>query len=140
MKLNTVYFSKSINVLEHALKLISETDTKDITYVIYRSACIKEYEIILEQSVKLLRKALKPYFSLASAVDKLTFKDVLRHAVLRGIITVEESEQWMQYRDSRNTTVHDYGDEFAETTLSFFPQFIKDAKRLCDAISALENL
>ncbi len=41
----------------------------------YRSACIKEFEIILEQAGKLMRKVLKPYFHSAKAVDKLIFKD-----------------------------------------------------------------
>lgn len=101
----------------------------------YRSACVKEFEIILEQSGKLLRKLLKPYFHSSKAVDELVFKDVFRHAVLRTIITAETCERWLQYRDNRNNTAHDYGVNFAEETLVLLPQFITDASALAAAIN-----
>jgi nucleotidyltransferase substrate binding protein (TIGR01987 family) len=135
MELETTYFSRCITALEKALELLAKSDAKTIDYDMYRSACIKEFEIILEQGGKLLRKKLKPYFHSSSAVDRLIFKDVFRHAVLHNIISPEESERWLQYRDSRNTTAHDYGEDFAEKTLVFLPQFVIDARRLCEAIN-----
>lgn len=36
----------------------------------------------------------------------------------------------MEYRDSRNSTAHDYGEEFAESVLPLLPQFVNDAKAL----------
>jgi hypothetical protein len=71
--------------------------------------------------------------------NKLAFKDVFRHAVLYEIITVEESERWIQYRDNQNTTAHDYGAELAEKTLEILSQFIKDASRLCESIVLQES-
>lgn len=109
--------------------------TLNIDYDMYRSACVKEFEIILEQSGKLLRKLLKPYFHSSKAVDELVFKDVFRHAVLRTIITAETCERWLQYRDNRNNTAHDYGVNFAEETLVLLPQFITDASALAAAIN-----
>ncbi len=93
----------------------------------YRSACVKEFEIILEQSGKLLRKALKPFFHSSRAADQLILKDVFRHGWLRNIITGEACERWLQYRDNRNSTAHDYGVNFAEETVALLPQFITDA-------------
>ncbi len=100
----------------------------------YRSACIKAFELILEQSGKLLRKGLKPYFHTSKEVDGLIFKDVFRHAVLRNIISDEACERWLQYRDNRNSTAHDYGVNFAEETVVLLPQFIADASALATAI------
>ncbi|MFI5163979.1 MAG: nucleotidyltransferase substrate binding protein [Bacteroidia bacterium] len=139
MQIDTTYYERCIATLEKALTLLKKTNTENIDYDMYRSACVKEFEIILEQSGKLLRKALKPYFHSSLAVDKLTFKDVFRQAVLRNIITDEICERWLQYRDNRNNTAHDYGVNFAEETLAILPQFIKDASLLADAIKKLNN-
>ena len=105
-----------------------------VFYEVYRSACIKEFEIILEQSGKLLRKVLKPWFHSSKEVDKLNFKDVFRHAVLRSLISDETCERWLVYRDNRNNTAHDYGVNFAEETLVLLPQFIQDATELAEII------
>ena len=139
MKIDTAYFERCIATLEKALSLLKKTDPVNIDYDMYRSACVKEFEIILEQSGKLLRKALKPYFHSSKAVDQLVFKDVFRQAVLRNILTDEACERWLLYRDNRNTTAHDYGVSFAEETLAILPQFITDASQLAGAIKQLNN-
>jgi hypothetical protein len=105
----------------------------------YRSACIKEFEIILEQSGKLLRKLLKPYFHSSKEVDKLYFKDLFRHAVLHSLITDETCERWLEYRDNRNNTAHDYGVNFAEDTLVLLPAFIADAMAFAEVIKQQSN-
>lgn len=66
-----------------------KANPEHIDYDMYRSACVKEFEIILEQSRKLLRKVLKPYFHSSKAVDQFVFKDIFRQAVLRSIIDAE---------------------------------------------------
>ena len=139
MKIDTAYLERCIVTLDKAQTLLKQSDPENIDYDMYRSASIKEFEIILEQSGKLLRKALKPFFHSSVAVDKLIFKDVFRQAVLRNIITVEACERWLQYRDNRNSTAHDYGVNFAEETIVLLPQFIVDAANLAEAIKKLNN-
>jgi hypothetical protein len=133
MKIDTTYYERCISTLEKAHSLLLKSNPENIDFDMYRSACVKEFEIILEQSGKLLRKLLKPYFHSSKAVDELVFKDVFRHAVLRNIITAETCERWLQYRDNRNNTAHDYGVNFAEETLVLLPQFIADASALAQA-------
>lgn len=140
MKIDITYFERCINTLEKANELLLKSDQSGIDYDMYRSACVKEFEIILEQSGKLLRKVLKPYFHSSKEVDKLFFKDVFRHAVLRSIITDEACERWLQYRDNRNNTAHDYGVDFAEETLILLPQFLIDAKQLAEAIKSQNDV
>jgi nucleotidyltransferase substrate binding protein (TIGR01987 family) len=135
MSIDTIYLERHIATLEKALGLLMKADPDSIDYDMYRSASIKEFEIILEQSGKLLRKALKPYFANPRSVDSLVFKDIFRHAALHNIIDVAASERWLQYRDNRNSTAHDYGEKFAEETLTLLPEFIADAKILARAIS-----
>ncbi|MDT4331598.1 nucleotidyltransferase substrate binding protein [Methylomonas sp. MED-D] len=134
-ELNTDYFARCIATLERAQGYLSERTDDEAMYDIYRAACVKEFEIILEQSGRLLKKCLKPYFASPKQVDALTFKDVFRHAAKHGLISVEAVERWLQYRDNRNDTAHDYGEGFAEETLNLLPQFIFDAKQLNDVIA-----
>ena len=134
MIIDTRYYERCIQTLSKALKLLAEVNSDSIDYDLYRSASIKEFEIILELSGSLLRKVLKPYYHSAKEVDKLYFKDLFRHAVLRSLITQETSERWFKYRDNRNSTAHDYGVKFAEETLLLLPHFIQDARQLVDVV------
>lgn len=135
----TAYLERCISTLDKAYGLLKQTDPQEIDYDMYRSACIKEFEIILEQCGKLLRKALKPYFHASKAVDQLYFKDVFRQCVLRSIISVDLCERFLAYRDNRNITAHDYGVKFAQETLVLLPTFITDAYLIVDAIKQQNN-
>ena len=133
-KIDTTYLKRCITALDRAYHLLEKYSQKDIEHDIYRSTTIKEFEIILEQSGKLLKKALKPYFHTSKAVDKLYFKDIFREAGLHGLLSIDEVERWLKYRDNRNNTSHDYGVDLANETLVFMEQFIQDASKLAEVI------
>lgn len=133
-KLNTEFIERCLRALEQAFKLLNNVDQASIEYDLYLAAVIKEFELVLEQSGKLLRKLLKPYFHSSAEVDRLTFKDVFRYASKHTLLNEEQTERWLQYRDNRNSTAHDYGFEFANKTLEIIPQFIKDANALVEII------
>jgi nucleotidyltransferase substrate binding protein (TIGR01987 family) len=134
MILDTAYYERCISTLDKAHTLLLKANQENIDYDIYRSACIKEFEIILEQSGKLLRKVLKSYLHSPKAADELTYKNIFRHAVLRGLLNNDTCERWLVYRDNRNNTAHDYGVNFAEETLLLLPNFIEDATALAEII------
>ncbi len=134
MIIETDFLEKCNSTLSRALTFYRDSEMESIEREMYRSACIKEFEIILEQSGKLIRKCLRPFFHSSREVDKLAFKDIFRNANLRGLLTDEETERWMQYRDNRNNTAHDYGVGFAEETLELLPQFIIDSKKVIEVI------
>jgi nucleotidyltransferase substrate binding protein (TIGR01987 family) len=133
-ELNTEYLYRCISTLELAFRSLQDFSADDGVYDIYRAACVKEFEIILEQTGKLLKKCLKPYFATPKQVDQLNFKDIFRHAAKYGLLEAEEAERWLRYRDNRNDTAHDYGAGFADDTLTLLPQFIADARRAHDII------
>ena len=135
MRINLDYLDRCITTLENAYRHLLSEDPQDILYDIYRAACVKEFELVLEQSGKLLKKRISVYFASNKAVDKLSFKEIFRQAVMQTLIDIDTSERWLAYRDNRNNTAHDYGEEFAETTLKLLPQFIIDAKALSLAIA-----
>ena len=135
MEIDTIYLERCVNTLEKAFGLLEKAKREDIEFDMYRSACVKEFEIIIEQSGKLLKKVLKPYFASSKAVDMLVFKDIFRHAALHSLIDTESCERWLLYRDNRNSTAHDYGVGFAKDTLKLLPQFVIDAKGIVAAIN-----
>ena len=126
--LNSDYLIRCIQVLESAYKLLQKSD--NVNYDIYRSACIKEFEIILEQIGSLLKKRLREFFSSKKEVDSLNFKDIFRWSAKHGLISLESSEKWLMFRDKRNNTAHHYGENFAEEILKVIPEFITEARKI----------
>ena len=138
-QIDTTYLERCINTLDKAYGLLQKSNPEDLDYDMYRSACVKEFEIIIEQCGKLLRKVLKPYFHSSKAVDQLFFKQIFKECVLRSIITPELCERFLEYRDNRNNTAHDYGVNFAEETLVLLPTFITDAQLIVESIKQQPN-
>ncbi len=139
--MNTDHLNTSLATLEASLIHLKKAKPHSIDYEIYRNATIKGFELSLETAGKLLRKALKTYVENPQALDKLTFKDLLRTATKHQLFSVDGAERWMQYRDNRNNTAHDYGIEFAEGTLKLPPHFIEDARELEQKLHAIgENI
>ena len=135
MSIDTTFLRRCIASLELAVEGVeSQEDREDFMYDIYRAACVKEFELVLEQSGKLLRKRLAPWFASNRQADRLYFKDIFRHAARHGLIPPGAVERWLRYRDNRNYTAHDYGENFAEATLRLLPSFIEDAKALAEVI------
>ena len=64
MSIDTTFLRRCIQTLERALdEIAGQSDTDDVLYDIYRAACVKEFELVLEQSGRLLRKRLGAFFS-----------------------------------------------------------------------------
>ncbi len=117
-----------------ALEFLGQAPPESVQHELYRSACVKEFEIILELGGKLLKKALGPYYASPQSVNKLIFKDIFRAAGQRSILPTVEVERWLGYRDHRNKTAHDYGAGFADATVALLPQFAADAHALVAAL------
>ena len=138
MSLNTKHLERCIRTLENSLIRLKQSEQESVEYEIFHNATIKGFELTLETSEKLLCKAIKPYLSSSLAADRLTYKDVFRYAAKHGLMNIEAVERWFNYRNNRNTTAHDYGEAFAEETLTLLPDFIADAKKLEKQIANVE--
>ena len=135
MSIDTTFLRRCIASLKRAVEELERLDdSEDVLYDIYRAACVKEFELVLEQSGKLLRKRLAAYFASNRQADRMNFKDLFRHAAKHCLMDCEAVERWLGYRDNRNDTAHDYGEDFAEATLALLPAFVDDAKALADVI------
>ena len=115
-------------------------ESGDVLYDIYRAACVKEFELVLEQSGKLLRKRLAAYLRQQSAGGSSGLQGPLPPRCPRhGLMEPEAVERWLRYRDHRNDTAHNYGEDFAEATLKLLPVFVADAKTLAAMIEAADD-
>lgn len=129
-EINTELLQRYILTLEKSYSMLQQVQEGTIDYELYRNSLVKGFEMTLEQSGKLLKKVLNPYFASKKMVDMLSFKDVFRQAHKHSLITEEETARWMKYRDNRNNTAHDYGQAFAEETLLLVKDFLIDVKNL----------
>lgn len=130
MNLNTDHLKRCIDTLRASLTFYEQAKTGSIDQEIFRNAIVKGYELAQETSFKLLKKALREYGHGAKKLDTTPIKDVLRLSATHGLMALEEVERWFAYRDNRNNTAHDYGENFAKETLRLIPGFIADVTRL----------
>ena len=130
MNLNTDHLKRCIQTLRSSLSFYEQATPESIDQEIFRNAIVKGYELAQETSFKLLKKALRDYGHGAKKLDTTVVKDLLRLSATHGLMTLEEVERWFAYRDNRNNTAHDYGENFAKETLSLIPKFIADVARL----------
>lgn len=134
--LSTGFLEKCIRTLKLSFDhlLVAEQAKDELAYEMYRNALVKGFEITLEQSGKLLKKHLMPYFATKKAVDQLRFKDIFRHAHKHGLLEEAAVTRWLAYRDNRNHTAHDYGEAFAEQTVDLARELIADAQQLVEVL------
>lgn len=135
MKIDTTFLRRRIAILEMAMVGIKlHEEDGDPIYDLYLATCVEEFQLVLHQSGKLLRKRLADRFASDREADRLQFKDLFHHAGRHDLIALDAAERWLHYGDARNHTTHDYGEGFAETTLRLLPDFVKDATALADMI------
>lgn len=130
MNLNTDHLKRCIKTLRSSLTFYDQAAADSIDQEIFRNAIVKGYELAQETSFKLLKKALRDFGHGAKKLDTTPIKELLRLSATHGLMTLEEVERWFAYRDNRNNTAHDYGENFAKETLRLIPGFIDDVTRL----------
>ncbi len=134
MALNTDNLVRILDTLEQAISALSNEEKGSISFDLYRNAAIKSFELSLETTGKLLRKALKSFYATPREVDRLVFNDVLRQAGKYGLLDIDAVERWLMYRNNRNSTAHDYNEAFANETLKLLPDYLIDARALSSNI------
>ncbi|MYB76861.1 MAG: hypothetical protein F4X83_07180 [Chloroflexi bacterium] len=77
MTINTDFLTRCILTLESAFAQLQQHEADSalseagVAYDIFRAACVKEFELVLEQSGSLLSKRLRPYFASNRQADSL---------------------------------------------------------------------
>lgn len=138
MSLNVEHLRRTADTLEEAItRLAAVEDGNEVLYDLFRNAAIKSFELSLETTGKLLRKALKLYGGSPREVDRLVFRDLFRQASKHGLLDEAAVERWFAYRANRNTTAHDYGEGFANETLKILPAYLQDVRALAGSLQEL---
>ena len=140
MTLSVEHLQHTANTLEQAMIRLQQTSEEDkVLYDLFSNAAIKSFELSLETTGKLLRKVLKLYTGNPKSVDQLIFNDLFRHAAKHSLLDDVEVERWLSYRANRNTTAHDYGENFAEQTLVLLPDYLVDLRQLAQRMQDVFN-
>lgn len=93
-----------------------------------RDAGIQRFEYTFELCVKSLRRQLEAVSDSPAGLDALSFRDVIRLSVERGLIAAETV--WFAYRELRSATSHVYDPANAAQVFAKLPAFYVDAQNL----------
>ena len=129
---------RCLGTLRRAQARLVVTDAADADHDLFRAACVKEFELILEIVVKLLRRVLAEYVTVTRELANMPFKHILRLAAQHGLLSLDEVDRWLVHRDNRNTSAHEYGMQFAEKIISHLPVFISDTEAVLTTLRKQE--
>jgi nucleotidyltransferase substrate binding protein (TIGR01987 family) len=133
-------FRQALASLEDGLDVVRDTawfnQQNDKVRHTLIAGVIQNFESVYEISTKMLRRRLEMDALNPSEVDFANFRDVLRIAAEKGLIT--DVSVWFGYRQMRNITAHTYDHQKAQQVYEGTQAFTLDARlllaRLEDAI------
>ena len=101
---------------------------------VVRDGCIQRFEYCYELSFKMVKRVLKEESPNPSRTDSLGFRDVIREAFAKNIVS-RDLETWIKFRDCRNQTSHNYNQKIAEEIFQNIPDFLSEAQHLIKQLS-----
>ena len=144
MSLNVNHLLRTVDTLEQTLMTLEQCRGSDsLPLDLYQDMAIERFELSLETTGKLLRKALKAFTARPREVDELVFFDVLRHAGKHGLLDSDGVERWIGYRKICSDRTNSDGSELdeykrsAHEVLALLPQYVLDARALAPRIQAV---
>ncbi|MYC76146.1 nucleotidyltransferase [Candidatus Poribacteria bacterium] len=128
MSLQLDSLTKSIDILERAVKTASRVDNSDEDLQeTVRAGVIHSFEVAYELSWKMIKRWLQENIGAAS-VDGTTQRNLFRLAAENHLIA--DAERWMDYHKARNSTSHTYNEDAAENVFAEAAEFVHDVKYL----------
>ncbi len=135
MNIDTTFLRQCIAKIERSVEEYEQLeDSVDSVNEIYLEIIVAQFEQVLEQSGKLLRKRLAPFFASNLHVDRLEYKDLFRHAARHGLIEIDVVERWFGYRDFRGATAGKTSERSPVAIFELTPSLIVDARSLAEMI------
>lgn len=102
----------------------AQEDEKIKTYI--KDSCVQRFEYTYETAKKIMNKFLKKEYD--KSEKDLTINNIFREMYGLGII--ENFENWVDYREKRNSTSHEYNDKLTYPIIEIVPKFIADTQIL----------
>ena len=103
---------------------VNQSDIKIKSYI--KDSCIKRFEYTYETAKKIMNKFLKKEYD--KSEKELSINNIFRE--MYGLDLINNFENWVDYREKRNFTSHEYNDSKTYIILDLIPQFIKDVEYL----------
>ena len=117
-----VQFEQALKRMDEALRM-PKTD-------IVRDSAIQRFEFALDLAWKAVKAFLEEKEGIRCASPKECFRDAYRYGL------IEYSDDWLQFVDMRNETVHTYNQDLAEKIFLELPSV---SKRMTDLLGVLKN-
>lgn len=124
MKLDFSSLKKAIKSLRKAIVRAQKAPRDEEL----RDAVIQRFEYTYELAWKMMKRQIENESPNPAEIDRLSFKDLLRTAAEKGIVS--DVEKWLIYRDQRNITSHTYDEDDAKSVYETAIVFIDDAEAL----------
>lgn len=120
---------KALQSLEKAV-VRSKLEPKDD---MIRDSVIQRFEYSYELSWKMLKRQLEKDAANPTAIDAMSFKELIREGAEKGLI--QDPEAWFEYRNQRNITSHTYNEQKAATVYQAAVSFLPDAQNLLKTLN-----
>ncbi len=131
-ELNLKILSDSFNTLQECYQDYQiQQDEKLKLYI--KDSCIKRFEYTYETAKKLMNKFLKKEYD--KSEKDLNINNIFREMYALGLIA--NFENWVNYREKRNFTSHEYNIFHTDEILKIIPNFIKDVSFLINSFEGI---
>ncbi len=124
MKLDFSTLQNAVQSLKAAL-LRADAAPQD---EIIRDGVIQRFEYTYELCLKMLRRQLGQESANPEAIDALSFKELLREALEKGIAL--DLKLWTEFREQRNISAHTYDLKKAQSVYQSAKIFLRHAENL----------
>lgn len=133
MKLDFSSLKKAIKSLGRAIARTKKEPSDEEL----RDAVIQRFEYTYELACKMMKRQIEQESPNPAEIDRMSFKDLLRTAAEKGIIS--DVERWIVYRDQRNITSHTYDEAEAKSVYKTALAFFKDAEDILLKLEKRKN-
>lgn len=122
----------SLSTLEECYNdLINEKNEKIKIYI--QDSCIQRFEYTYETAKKIMNKFLKKEYD--KSEQELSINNIFR--LMYGLGLINNFENWVDYREKRNLTSHEYDRSNVSPIISIVPDFIKDTAFLTESLEKI---
>ncbi len=101
----------------------------------FHAAAIQAFEFTYELCHKMLKRFLKLTVADPSAIEEMSFPDIIRTGNEKGLLRSPWSS-WRNYRAARGMTSHTYDEKKADEVFPLIPDFLEEARALLRRLDA----
>lgn len=131
-ELDLTNLKSSLSTLDECFTDYSaQADEKIKTYI--KDSCIKRFEYTYETAKKIMNKFLKKEYD--KTEKDLTINNIFRE--MFGLGLIKNFENWVNYRENRNISSHEYDIKKTYPIIDIIPDFIEDTKFLIESLEKI---